>query len=378
VYVPAWQGIGPGLLFGGRRSGPSPFPLQGEHTLYYYRARNAIFHLLKALPLRVGDVVLAPSYHSGNETGAIRAAGGTVRYFGIGRNLEPDLEGLRRLLERGARAVLVIHYLGWPQPIEAIRDLCREHGALLIEDCALSFLSTRGGQPLGSFGDYAAFCLYKTLPIPNGAALAQNGPPLGSLSALAVRAPGALSTIARSSELVLERLRGRLEPVGDALHTLKGWAGGALDAARVRRVPVGDMGFSLGDADLGMSPWARRLLPRFDYDEIRRRRRENFLHLLGLLRDTATPLLTALPEGVCPLFFPILVPDKGAAASALAARGVSSVEFWNAGDPEEAAADFPDTRFLRAHVLELPVHQDVTSEQIQHIARAVRELGLRL
>jgi len=30
-----------------------------------------------------------------------------------------------------------------------------------------------------------------------------------------------------------------------------------------------------------------------------------------------------------------------------------------------------DARFLRAHVLELPIHQDLTPRQIAHVARQV-------
>ena len=378
MYVSAWQGMAPSLLVRTPRRASHPYPLGEASTRYYYRARNAIYQLLRALPLRKGEIVLAPSYHSGNETGAIRAAGGTVRHFGVGRDLSPDLDGMRRLLAEGARAVLTIHYLGWPQPVEAIRDLSREHGAILIEDCALSFLSTRGGRPLGSIGDYAVFCLYKTLPIPHGAALAQNCGVLDSLGSAPLHDPGPLSTLARSSDLALEWLRSRVDPAGAAMQAAKAWAGGLLDAARVRRVPVGDMGFSLGDADLRMSAWVRGLLPRLDYESIVRHRRENFLALLELLDGAATPLLTELPDGVCPLFFPILVPDKGAAARALAARGVCSVEFWNTGDPEACEPDFPDTKFLRTHVLELPIHQGIGAKQIRHVARAVRESGLHL
>ena len=56
---------------------------------------------------------------------------------------------------------------------------------LLVEDCALSLLSEADGRPLGSFGDWSVFCLCKTLPLPNGALLVQNGPRLKSLERLA-------------------------------------------------------------------------------------------------------------------------------------------------------------------------------------------------
>ncbi len=79
-------------------------------------ARSGIYHLFRTLNLKPGDKVLVPDYHSGNEVAAIRAAGASVVFYPIKRNLEPDLEALTRLAAQGARVIYVIHYLGWPQP----------------------------------------------------------------------------------------------------------------------------------------------------------------------------------------------------------------------------------------------------------------------
>ena len=47
-----------------------------------------------ACKLAPGETVLVPDYHNGNEVQAIRAAGVTVRFYRVGRNLEVDLEHL--------------------------------------------------------------------------------------------------------------------------------------------------------------------------------------------------------------------------------------------------------------------------------------------
>ena len=57
-----------------------------------------------------------------------------------------------------------------------MKQLAEQHGLPLIEDCALSLLSADGDTPLGTTGDVAIFCLYKTLPVPNGGAMVVNGP----------------------------------------------------------------------------------------------------------------------------------------------------------------------------------------------------------
>lgn len=379
MYVPAWPGLGPTHFFRSHAAKEVPFPLSVPSRTYFYRARNAIYHLFRALRFRRGETVLVPDYHSGNEVWAMRAAGAAIRYYRIGRNLEPDLEQLTRLCKStNARALFIIHYLGWPQPMKELVALCQEREMLLIEDCALALLSETLGQPVGTFGQYAIFCLYKTLPIPNGGLLVRNRGGLEELTRVELKQCDLLSVAGRTVELMLERIRSRSDRIGAALFFGKRAIGQALSAFRVKRLPVGDIGFDLGGVDVGISALSLHLLEGFDYEGIRRRRRENFQLLRERLAGAATPLVSELEEGVCPLFFPILVRDKGAAARALWERGIAAVEFWNFGDAEARAGGFSEAEFLRKHVLELPIHQDVMPEQVEYVADQVLKLELRL
>jgi len=233
------------------------------------------------------------------------------------------------------------------------------------------------GQPLGSFGDWAVFCLYKTLPVPNGSLLVQNTTRLESLQRLQLRSAGSASVLGRTAELVVQRIRGRSNGVGAALQMVKRGMGKAAGVMEVERANVGDIGFNLDDVDLAMSRVSERLLTRLDYAEIVRRRRENYSQLARMLDPGVAPVFPTLPEGVCPLFFPVLVPDKHAAALALQARGVDALEFWN--DSEDGGHEMSaPARYLRTHVLELPIHQDLTTRHLAHIARQVSALSLRM
>jgi dTDP-4-amino-4,6-dideoxygalactose transaminase len=375
LYVPAWPGLSPGHLLRSRRAGARPFPLGADHAMFFYRARNAIYHLFRALRLAPDETVLMPDYHSGNETSAVRAAGAAVRYYPIRRDLAPDLDALEELCRRHRpRALFAIHYLGWPQPVAELATLCREHEMLLVEDCALSMLSETGGRPLGSFGDYAVFCLYKTLPLPNGGMLVQNRRVLEELTRLPLRRCGIASLGGRTAELLLEWARARTGRLGAGLAALKAAVGRSLTSMGVERVPVGDMGFEIDQVDVAMSSVCRRLLARFDYEAIRERRRANFRVLAQGLAGRVRLLKRELEDGVCPLFFPILVEDKRAVAEALWRRGIAAVQFWNEGDPEADEAGASDARFLRRHVLELPIHQDVTPAQLHYMVEQVSNL----
>jgi dTDP-4-amino-4,6-dideoxygalactose transaminase len=382
MYVPVYQGLTPFDLLRPGRSGPMGFPFDAPRRWYFYRARNAIYHLFRSLRARRPLTVLAPDYNSGNEVLAMHAAGATVRYCPVDRGMRLDPADVERRCDRYAPDVLyVIHYAGWAQPMAALVDLCRRRNMLLVEDCALALLSGAGDRPLGSFGDWSVFCLYKTLPLPNGAVLVQNADNARvetEIDALPLRSAGIASAAGRTAELLLQRLRSRADRIGAGLHRVKGALGRAASALHVERAKVGDIGFELDDVDLAMSGVSKRLLRGLDFDAIRERRRMNATRLAELLDGRATRVFRELPDGVCPLFFPILVPDKHAAALALQARGVDALEFWNYGFHLDGCDVSAAARFLRAHVLELPIHQDLTSRHIDHVARQVTALDLRM
>lgn len=376
TFVPTYQGLSAADFVRTPAEHATPYPFNAPHRLPYYRARNAIYHLFRALVAEKPSLtVLAPDYYSGNEIMAIEAAGANVRYCPVAPDMQWDPAEVARLCRvYSADLVYVIHYAGWAQPIDELATLCRDREMLLVEDCALSLLSeTADGRPLGSIGQWSVFCLYKTLPLPNGALLVQNDRCIESLERLRLRPAGSASVAGRMAELLVQRIRGRVNGVGAALQAIKRGMGIAAGALDVRRANVGDIGFNLDDVDLAMSPVSARLLRRFDYAEIRRRRIVNYRQLLRELDPGVTPMFPVLPDGVCPLFFPVIVPDKAAAAEALRRRGVDALEFWNdpVGDGSEMS---PNARFFRAHVLELPIHQDLSSRHITHVARQVNHL----
>jgi len=374
-YVPGWPVLSP-VDFLRAKSKHVPFPLNAANQQYFYVARNAIYHLFRALNFKADDCVLVPNYHHGNEVAAIRSTGTRIVYYSIDRNLQPDLDQLSLLARGGARALYVIHFVGWPQPMSQIAELCRTRGLILVEDCALSLLSRTGDQALGSFGDYSVYCLYKTLPVPNGGLLVQNNPNLPRIGPLQLHRCSRLSLIARCADLMLGWIRNHSDRFGGLLANLKQRFGRRLHDAGVTRVPVGDIGFNPALVYLSMSQVCSFLLKRFDYGSILRMRRSNYRHMYERLVGKADPLCGGLDDGICPLFFPILVPDKHAAANALSRLGIEATELWNYGDPLVPGEISEDAEFLRRHVLELPIHQGVSDVQIDYMAEQVLRLGL--
>lgn len=367
MYVSSWPVLSVRQLFPKPAAQPLPYPLNATQRHSFCLARSGIYHLFRTLGLKPNETVLAPDYYSGNEVAAIQAAGGSLVHYPIKRNFEPDLVELERIAnEVRPRVIYVIHYLGWPQPVQEIKAICKRYGSLLVEDCALAMLSESGGTPLGAAGDYSVFCLYKTLPVPNGGLLVRNTPDAPAVSDVKLRPCSAMNCAGRSTELLLEALRSHCDTVGGAVFAVKRAIGRTLRAASYQPVKVGDIGWNLANVNVAMSSLSDRVMTGLDYAAIRERRRRNFELMRQKLQGRVHAVRDDLPEGVCPLFYPILVKNKWAIAQALRNRGIGAVEFWN--DPQENPSIGKDARFLRAHLLELPIHQGVTESQVEYIA----------
>jgi dTDP-4-amino-4,6-dideoxygalactose transaminase len=383
MFIPTFQGLTATdfVLSASGKTTARRYPFDVPH-LTFYRARNAIYHLFKVLKSTNEQLtVLVPDYNSGNEVLALDAAGATIRYYPVGRDGQADAAEVERLCAVHRPDVLyVIHYLGWPQPIRQFVDLARRHGMWLVEDCALALLSDAGEQPLGTFGHFSVFCLYKTLPLPNGACLVENGEHLDALDHINLRQAGLPSVLGRTAELVVRNIRSRSDNLGAAMESMKRAAGRAVGAMDVPRAKIGDIGFNIDDVDLAMSEISARLLRRLDFEEVRTRRIANYRRLASQLAGQVTPLHDELPKGACPLLFPILVEDKQETAEVLRSCDIDVLEFWNQGaeGPGRAEAEGEHAQYLRKHVLGLPIHQDLTERHIDYVAEQVARSNLRM
>ncbi|HKQ60689.1 MAG TPA: DegT/DnrJ/EryC1/StrS family aminotransferase, partial [Candidatus Polarisedimenticolaceae bacterium] len=158
------------------RSGgtPLPPPYARARRLDFFWGRSAIFHGLRALGLAPGDRVLVPAFHCAALVEPIVRYGGEPQFYGIDRDLAPDWADLEAGLAAGARAVLVVHFFGFPAPIGRLRQLCDAHGAALIEDCAHVLVGEAEGAALGTFGEISVFSWHKFLPMVDGGQLLLN------------------------------------------------------------------------------------------------------------------------------------------------------------------------------------------------------------
>lgn len=369
--IPAFPGLWPQMLLPLAREA-APFPFDRAGVRYFNLARNAIYSL--ALHWKLGgQEVLFPTYCHGVELETLRAAGVRLRFYPLRDRMRVAVDDVVARIGPDTRAIYLIHYLGFPGPVEELSEICRERNLLMIEDCALALLSHLGDRPLGSFGDAAVFCLYKTLPLPNGGALVLRQPDVWALPE--TTPPALVPTLAHAAYSLDCHFRlqgnrwGRL-----FLRAVRGVGKAISDAGGDQPAAIGPARFDRPQASLAMSRLSHSVLRAQDFSQIVERRRRNYLHLLGRLGHLVQPLFADLRPGICPLFFPCLVADKPQMMERLAARGLGEVNWWGPEHPAVPGGAFPEVDELRRTLITFPCHQDLTREAMDWIADQVCEV----
>jgi len=136
----------------------------GERHAVAVSSGTAALHLaLLAAGIAEGDEVLVPAM-------TFVAGAAAVRYCGArpvliepcgpeDLNLDPD-DAARHVGPR-TRAILATHWLGYACDLAALEALCREHGLILIEDCAQSIAARAAdGRLTGTVGLAGCFSFF--------------------------------------------------------------------------------------------------------------------------------------------------------------------------------------------------------------------------
>jgi dTDP-4-amino-4,6-dideoxygalactose transaminase len=371
IDIPAYSTLSPKALFNrGKATWRDRFPFNSETGRWTFSGRVALYHGLPTLDLPPGSTILVPTYFHSVEIQTLLEAGYDLRFYRLNQDFSVDLEHVRKQIDQTVSAFYIIHYFGFPQPLTEIVRLCRETGLKLIEDCALSLFSSCGETPLGSSGDMALYCIYKTLPLPHGGFLVTRRASNSKLTP----APH-MSTLVQTKDLLQKHLdTGSFSWVNSAVTGCSSRLKRLTRFERRKTVSSGGTGWDARLLQYGCSPWVNRLMAPIDPGDVIARRRSNFMTMLSHLQGKAQPVLTDLPDGVCPLFFPVMVENRKQVRERLAGKGIGSVLYWSHSHPSCPMDLAAEVAPWREKILELPIHQGLTSEQVERIAKTLLEV----
>jgi perosamine synthetase len=350
-------------------------------TIFMHSGRIAIRKACELVDIKPGDEVLMPSYNCGSEVDPVIRAGATVVLYRVARSSMIDIDDLVSRISVKTKIIYITHYFGFPQSMAGISEICRKKSILMIEDCALSLFSGDHSIKLGARGDIAIFSLVKTLPVPDGGALIINNANI-KIKTSNIKSPKRITVINNLLPLLKFKVLKKLSNGAStrllyiiAFNTFRIIRQAAetnekLSARGGRPGILPDMYYDESLSDTNISALSKRILRSLDSDLIIKIRRRNFELLNSLLEgcDFIEPLFSKLPEGVCPLYFPVLVDNRNDIHTQLNKVGIGARAFWMGYHPAFPWDDFPDACHLKDRVLALPINQELSPNDIKYIA----------
>lgn len=341
-----------------------------------YLARNAIFIALKALGIAPGDQVLVPAYLCTAAISPILSFGATIGFYRVGSHCEVDFDDVKRRVTSKTKAVLVVHYFGFPQPMMRLKALCENYGVALIEDCAHVLRGSVEGVPMGSIGDVSVFSWRKFLPLYAGGGLMLNKASQKVNIEWTQQSP---LLFLREVKTGIERMtRSGKIPLIDALRRAVAGVGRVRPLQQDGRdqtasVAQGDE-FDARLANMPMPRLAQWLRAHSDIGAIVAARRKNFQYLLERMPEGVglAPLFRALPVGACPLIFPLLWNGVPNVHHALRQLGIPAVTWGGVRHAAVPKDEFQQADLFYDHLVHLPVHQSLGVTELDLILESVR------
>ncbi len=357
--------------------------LSGDRVRRYASGRAGLFHIIKSLALSAGSIILLPDYHCGVEVEAILRAGCKVDFYRVETDLSIDLDNLSKKITANTRGILAVHFFGFPQELSDLRQICRRRDIVLIEDCAHALYSQdEQGCWLGTKADYGLFSMRKTVFMPNGGAVRVNrkgfvlpdkGKRYFDLSILKSTVKSALENETRKPGVLADVSQRLL----DLYHHHTGISAAASDN------PDDDQRWYYDVAAYGyehdISAISLACASGMPFQNIIIQRRENYAALEKLLapRFGGQFVFPALAPGVCPLCFPLFVDQRDELALRMTANNVLPFVFGRLPHPLLQEAVVPEPKALAGNIIGLPVHQQLTEQDMSVVAAALHNVMKR-
>jgi dTDP-4-amino-4,6-dideoxygalactose transaminase len=132
-----------------------------RHAISCANGTDALHLALLAAGVQPGDEVITTAFTFIATAEAIRYIGATPVFVDIDPvSLNIDTDRIRDAVTDRTRAILPVHLFGQPADMAPIQALAREHGLLVVEDCAQSFGAHYHGATTGGIGDVGAFSFF--------------------------------------------------------------------------------------------------------------------------------------------------------------------------------------------------------------------------
>jgi len=316
-----------------------------KHCVGLNNGTSALQMALLACGIGPGDEVITTPHTWISTSWAVSYVGATPVYVDIDRagyNLDPAL--VEAAVTKRTKAILPVHLYGRVADMDPLLKLADRHELALIEDAAQAHAARYRGKAAGGIGRIGCFSFYP-------------GKNLGAI--------GEAGAVVTNDDALAEKVRILRDHAQDGRH---------------HHVTIG---FNTRMEGLQGAALSVKLKYLDDWTAARRRHAARYRELLG---DVAAVQLPASPadaaEHAWHLYVVLLKDaDRRQVQARLAERGVATAVHYPTLVPFQPAyahlgykpGDFPVAESVAGRCLSLPMFPELTEEQIQFTAAALRD-----
>ncbi len=321
---------------------------EGANAVAVSSATAALHLSMIALGIGKGDEVILPSLTFVACANAVRYVGATPVFADICGELDWNISvsDVAAKITPRTRAVMIVHFAGYPCDIDAFVALANKHNLLLIEDCSHAPLGTWKGRALGTFGDTGCFSFFSNKNMTTG----EGG-----------------MVISRDPSLV-DRLR-ILRSHGITASTYQRFKGHAYG------YDVAELGYNYRLDEIRA---AIGLVQLHKLPELNRRRKKIVVRYRALLAEQMPEIRVPFSNGYSESsyhIFPVLLPcdaeQRKEILNSMGERGIQCSMHYRPihtfSAYEDVTADVPVTECIAGSIVTLPLFPGMTDEQIEYV-----------
>jgi dTDP-4-amino-4,6-dideoxygalactose transaminase len=141
-----------------------------KHAVAVTNGTAALHMALLALDIGEGDEVICPTLSFVATANAVLYTGARPVFAEVKGegDLTIDPEDIERRIAPATRAIVVMHYGGYPCDMPAITEIARRHGLRVVEDAAHAPGAAIGGRNCGAWGEVACFSFFSNKNMTTG------------------------------------------------------------------------------------------------------------------------------------------------------------------------------------------------------------------
>ena len=312
-----------------------------KHCVSCANGTDSLYVAMHALGVQAGDEVIAPAHSWISTTETITQAGGKVVFCDTDRDtFTIDAAKIESLITPRTVGIIPVHLYGQPAEMDTIMALAAKHKLWVLEDCAQAHLATFKGRVVGTFGNAASYSFY----------------PGKNLGAMGDAGAVVTNDLALSQRMAMFARHGGLKKGDHQIEGINSRLDGLQAAVLSVKLPH-------------LAHWTQR----------RQEVAAEYNRLLADIPGLSLPQVAAGREHVYHLYV-VRHEQRDALAKHLNERGIQTVINYPVALPFVPAyarlghtpADFPNAHHNQSRILSLPIFPEITPEQMQAVAAAVR------